>query len=205
MNPKAAQTDAALEALAAKVKDGKPLSAAELRALRDSAQPEGFAKNQTALARALGISRKTIQRRAKEPGAPKPAPNGSQDIGAWRRYLAGEKEQGEASAAPDDSIESQAVLKARQILLQNEKLAFQISVMRREFVPVEDVQQWGADLGAAVRKALVQIPRLSASLAGLSADAIEARLKECIDDAFANLSRLSGKIEDWKNSVQDEE
>lgn len=204
MKRKAAQSDAALDLLAEKVKSGQPLTSAELRALKDSTAPEGMAKNQSELARILGVSRKTIQRRSKEPGAPIPSPNGSQDVSAWRRFLAGEHTQSAQGVEADD-LESQTVLKARQILLQNEKLAFQISVMRREFVPVEDVQQWGADLGTAVRKALVQLPRLSGSLAGLPADAIELRLKEAIDEAFANLGRLAEKVEDWKNTVQREE
>lgn len=203
MKRKAAQSDAALDALADKVKSGQPLTSAELRALKDSTNPEGIAKNQSALARILGVNRKTIQRRSKEPGAPIASPNGSQDVSAWRRFLAGEHTQSAQGIEPDD-LESQTVLKARQILLQNQKLEFQISVMRREFVPVEDVQQWGADLGTSVRKALVQIPRLSASLSGLPADAIELRLKEAIDEAFASIGRLGEKIEDWKNTVERE-
>lgn len=190
--------------LSARVAKGERLTAAEIRVLESAAgEPKletggGYVRNQTELAAALGVARKTIQRRVREVGAPKPAADGRWNVEAWRAYLGQEGAIGDDSE--EDGEESQARLKAKQILLQNEKLAFQIQVLKRNYVPVESVKEWGGAIGQRVRRALVEIPRLAPVLAGMDTAEIEARLQSAIDAAFASIHRLSDDLQRWDAS-----
>jgi hypothetical protein len=191
--------------LSERVAKGERLTGAEIRILEAAAsgdKPEpssNLVQNQTALAAALGVSRWTIQRKAKEPGAPKPSANGSLNVEAWRAYLGQEGATGDDSE-DEDGEESQARLKAKQILLQNEKLAFQIQVLKRNYVPVESVKEWGGAIGQRVRRALVEIPRLAPVLAGMDTAEIEERLQSAIDAAFASIHRLGDDLQRWDAS-----
>lgn len=185
--------------LAKKVQAGKTLSASEINLLESlkggtEAEKKTHAADQAELARILGINRKTIQRAIKAGDSPGAKTNGTYEIAAWRGYFAAR-----GTLDDRDAALSQTQLKARQILLQNEKLEFQLSVMRRDYVPSENVEKWGAELGAAIRKVVVQIHLVAPSVVGCTTPEAEARLKDLEDEILSQLHTLSARMEAWKN------
>lgn len=185
--------------LAKKVQAGKTLSAAEINLLEGlkggtEAEKKTHAADQVELARILGVNRKTIQRAIKTGDSPGAKSNGTYEIAAWRGYFAAR-----GTLDDRDAALSQTQLKARQILLQNQKLEFQLSVMRREYVPAEDVEKWGAELGAAIRKVVVQIHLVAPSVVGCTTPEAESRLKDLEDEILSQLHTIGARMEAWKN------
>ena len=192
--------------LAKRVQAGQRLTAGEIRLLKEAssalnsttqepaADSKAFVKNKVELAKALGVDRKTINRRGKEPGAPIARADGRHDVAAWRAFLNGDVASG------DGDLGSQSELKARQILLQNEKLEFQLEVLRKSYVSFDEVQQWGAQLGASIRNVMCQFHKLAPSLTGCTVEQIEATLKRAEDEGMRQLATLSESMEDWKNA-----
>lgn len=189
------QAELALKAnwrnLLRKVQAGKTLSPGEVAMLKAAqaggqAPPQAFAKNQVELADLLGVSRKTIQRALKVDGHPVTRPDGRYDVNAWRDFLQG---AGDDTAAP--SITEQ---RARNLLLQNERLELQIAILRKEYVAATEVERWGSELGAAIRKVVCQIHLAAPSVVGGSVPDAESRLKEVEDEILQQLHVLSGRI-----------
>ncbi len=141
-----------------------------------------FAKNQSQLAVILDVARKTIQRYSKRPDAPAPRPNGSLSVAEWKTYL-----QAHEVLDADDDIDAGRE-KAKQILLQNQKLEFQLAVMRDEYVPVEQVQADVAEMIATAKMALLSGPAsLAPQVVGETVVAAEKILRDWI---YGVLSRL---------------
>src|SRR5437867_2355602 len=135
-----------LRNLAKKVQQGKTLSESERNLLQSTLSGETpsadeYAKNAVELAAMLGVDRKTVQRCRKIDGNPGVRPDGRYHVPSWRAWKLAR--QGDGSEGEELS---QSILRARQILLQNQKLAFQLAVLRREYVPDSDVEKWGASL-----------------------------------------------------------
>lgn len=184
--------------LAKKVQAGKTLSAAEINLLEGlkggtEATKQSHAADQVELARILGVSRKTIQRAIKTGDSPGAKSNGTYEIATWRAYLAAR-----GTLDDNDAGLSQTQLKARQILLQNQKLEFQLSVLRREFVPAESVEKWGSELASAIRKTVVQIHLVAPSVVGCTVPEAEARLKDLEDEIIGQLHTINTRLEAWK-------
>ncbi|MFN3408372.1 MAG: hypothetical protein ACK45B_05225 [Limisphaerales bacterium] len=79
-------------------------------------------------------------------------------------------------------------------LLQAEKIAAQIRILKGEWVSRDDVRQWGAELGHAV-KATVETLHLEApSLAGLEVPQLAARLREIEADILRQLHGLNERL-----------
>ena len=178
-----------LKNLAAKVQKGKTLSVSERNLLNStlagSPSPVTFAKNQVELAEALKVSRKTIERKKKLPGAPKPHPDGRHDVAAWREFLLHNNSHVTIEGAEHLS---HTELKCRQILLQNEKLEFQLAILRKEFVSAADVKRDVAEICLQAKKVLLQIPpSFAPQVVGLSVADAEIRLREAVDEALAQL------------------
>ncbi len=186
--------------LARKVQSGKTLSPGEvnlLEAIKGGNAPESktYAADQSELAEALGVNRKTIQRWLKRDESPGTKPNGRYEIAAWRAFL-----QGKGSiAGEDESPESQTKLRARQLLLQNQMLEEKLAVLRRDYVPAVDVEKWGGELGAAIRKIVTQIHLAAPSVVGVSVPEAEARLKDAEDEILQQLHLIGEKLSAWKN------
>lgn len=190
-----------LRNLAIKVQQGKTLTAAERNILQSAASggplvAEAYAKNQVELATILNVDRKTIQRGLKREGNPGIRPDGRLDIAAWRIFL---KKDSRYAKGLDDEPMSQTRLKAEQILLQNQKLEVQLAVLKREYVPFSEVENWGGELGAAIRKIVSQIHLKAPSVVGLSAPEAEALLKECEDEILAQLHSLDDRLTGWRD------
>ncbi len=176
--------------LTLKVKAGRPLSAGErklLASMTGGGKPStsAYVRTQVELAEAIGVERKTIQRWRKVDGNPGAEADGRWNVEAWRAFKAAR--EGETVGAP---LESVTALKARHLLLQNQKLEHQIAVMRREYVPASDVERWGSELGAEIRKVVCQIHRLAPSIVGMQVQDAEARLREMEDEILAKLHIL---------------
>ncbi|MGE4183079.1 MAG: hypothetical protein AB7J34_24945 [Limisphaerales bacterium] len=71
-----------------------------------------------------------------------------------------------------------SAMRFRQIELRNQKLEHQIAILKRDYVPAVDVEKWGAEIGAAVRKVVSQIHRIAPSVVGLSVPEAEAMLRD---------------------------
>lgn len=188
-----------LRNLADKVRQGRTLSPAErnlLQSALDGRTPSAvtFARNQPELADILGVSVRAIQRYRKVPGNPGPRPNGSYEVQAWRLFIAEQRGLDD----PDDLDPTR--LRARHILLQNQKLEFQVGILRRDFVSASEVEQWSAELGDAIRRIVTTIHLVAPRLVGLSVPDAEDRLKELEDDILQQLHDL-GKAE---GEMQDE-
>jgi hypothetical protein len=187
-----------LRNLAKKVQQGKTLSASERNLLQSALAGEApsadeFAKNGVHIAAILGVDRKTVQRWRKIDGNPGVRPDGRYHVPSWRAWKL--VRQGDAGEGEELS---QSILRARQILLQNQKLEFQLAVLRREYVPASDVEKWGATLGSAIRKVISTLHLGAPSVVGLSVAEAEARLKEVEDEALQQLHLLNESIEHWQ-------
>lgn len=178
--------------LTLKVKAGRPLSAGERKLLSSMAgggkpSTSAYVRTQVELAEAIGVERKTIQRWRKVEGNPGAEADGRWNVEAWRAFKAAR--EGE-TAGGNGPLESVTALKARHLLLQNQKLEHQIAVMRREYVPASDVERWGAELGAEIRKVVSQIHRIAPSIVGMQVEDAEVRLREVEDEILAKLHIL---------------
>lgn len=67
----------------------------------------------------------------------------------WRQWC---EARGKRLGEAEDEGPQMDGLRARNLLLQNEKLEHALRVARREFVPVEEVESVGAALGMGVRR-----------------------------------------------------
>ena len=176
-----------------KLKGRTPLAAPEVAMLQaitgaagDPAAPK-WARSKVELGEILGVTRMTIHRGSKRAGCPGVKSDGRYDVAAWRAFLGGK-------AADNGNVDVLAE-KARNILLQNQKLEAQIAILRRQYVATVDVKQWGAEAGAAVRKIVCQLHRSAAQLAGLPTADIEDRLKTIEDEILGQLNALGDRIE----------
>lgn len=187
--------------LAKKAKDGAILSAAEVQLLRESTGnelPLGWAKNQSELASALGVSRRSIQTWSRRDGCPGARPDGKYNIEAWRAWAKG------AGLRVSDELDI-GELKAEQVRLANEKLRHQVAILRRLYVPTDEVVSVGAKLGAAIRKVVTTIHTIAPSLAGMTSTAeIEAALKDKEDDIIFQLSALEEGLVDITTPTAEE-
>ena len=183
--------------LAKKVKEGKPLTASERQTLQaavngQSAVAAEYAPNAVELARVLGVERRTISRWRKLDGNPGTRQNGSYHSPSWQTFKANRQGDHELDGL------SQTQLKAQQILLQNQKLEIQLAILRREYMPVADVERIGGLLGTAIRKVVTQIHLCAPTVVGVSVAEAEARLKEVEDEILQQLHLLGESIEGWK-------
>lgn len=192
-----------LSNLSKKVAKGKVLSGKEFNLVQSvaidgtTAVSQEFAKNKVELAAALGVNRRTINNWVKIPGNPGTRPNGRYCVSEWREFKQKHGRFGDDQADEFD----QPQLRAKNLLLQNQKLGIQVAALRNEFVPFSDVERWGADLGAAIRKVVTQIHLIAPNLSGITVPEIEERLKESEQEILQQLHTLGEKIDDWKSKI----
>lgn len=180
--------------LVKKVASGKTLSNSELAiitAVADGKPTEtarAWAKDQVELATLLGVERKTIQRWRKE-GAPKAESDGRLNVEAWRAWMKANGKKG----SEDDKTPSKVQLEAKRLLLMNEKLEHEISILKGDYTRNSDVE---ADVRAMVleaKKILLAMPAaLAPQVVGLSVPEAEKRIRAAIDDSLEQLH--TGKV-----------
>lgn len=176
-----------LRNLAKKVQAGKTLSASERNLLQSTLSggkpsEKTYAKNQADLADILDVSRKTIQRHLKREGNPGAMPDGRYNVHAWRAWLT------EHGNFDENEGLSQTQLKSRQILLQNQKLEFQLAVLRKEFIAAADVEKWvGEMIGNAKKKLLAGPPAIAPQVVGVSVAEAESILRDWLHEALSQL------------------
>lgn len=198
-----------------KVANGKTLPASELVVVKkilegdnlggfveskttDSGKENTFAKNQVELAEILKVDRRTVQRWLKKPGCPGKSSNGRYKIPDWKQFA---KLQGHDTG---DSDGDGVTAKDQNIRLQNEKLLFQLKVLKKEYVSSAEVEQWGASLGGEIRKTVVSIHKIASSLAGLTPAEIEIRLKELEDEILMKLHLLAQRTDEMKEAASED-
>lgn len=161
--------------LARKLQDGKTLSAYEVELLRQEAgtpakEEPKWAKNQVELAKEMGVTRKSIQRWRAEPGFPSPASNGRYDVTAVKAW----RSRRDGVTPLDDESPTATALKAENLLLQNEKLSFQIGILKGEYIPRGSVKRiWTGFVNGAKTRSFSSVSRL-ATLVRLAKDTTEA-------------------------------
>lgn len=165
-----------------KVASGQTLSMAQRKMLQGikAGEPTSteavWAKNQVALAAAMDVDRKTIQRWMKIDGNPGARSDGRYNVTEWKRWKNGSTGDGDT---PD-----QTAARAEQILLQNERLRFRIGEEKRKLIPKLLSQRiFGKLLTDAKSRCFTSITRMVtlARTAKDSAEATEEIRKEMIE------------------------
>jgi len=172
-----------------KVASGQTLSPRERELLQNvshrgkaAKEGDGLVKNHTHLAEALGVSRRTIIRYSKREDAPRPRPNSSHSVSEWRKFLA------KHNVVDDEEDLSSTELKAKQILLQNQKLEHQLAVLRGEYMATVDVEQMVASMVEQAKRVLLSGPAsLAPQVVGMTIPEAEALLRQWLHDAMAQL------------------
>ncbi len=118
-----------------KLKAGKPLSKSERDLVQGAAfgvapSKSEYCDTQDELGRLIGVSRKTIQRWRKIEGCPAPRADGRWHVPDWRQFKLTRNDGEDEEENP-----VQSVARARQILLQNERLEMRILAEKKELVP----------------------------------------------------------------------
>jgi hypothetical protein len=130
-----------------RVKSGIPLTARQRETLERHhgiSPVKSFALNQAELARALGVSRQLVNYWLEQPDAPGRLADGRYDVQAWREWKRNRKDD-------DGEAVSQKTARARQILLQNERLEMRILAEKKELIPRAVAQQIFAKLVIAAK------------------------------------------------------
>lgn len=174
-----------LKNLAKKVQQGKTLSNAERKLLEASldgkADKPRLVQNKSRLAEALGISRTTLYRYTQQQGAPKAKPNGSHDLREWEEFI-------ERIQSGENGLTLQEV-RAQQILLQNQKLEFQIGIMAGEYIRVEDVIDYVSRIIAISKNNILRVgPAVAPTVVGETVSEAERKITEALIEAMTNLN-----------------
>jgi hypothetical protein len=187
-----------------KVLSGRTLSTAERALLQSVAKGEdegeagsGWAHSQVELAEALGVDRKTVQRWLKEPGVPETRSDGRYNVVEWREW-------GAKNGKKVEALPSQTVLKAKQLMLQNDKLERQLRILDREYVPVAEVEELGGRLGAAVRKVVATLHLMAPALVGCELEEIDQILRDKEGELIGQLHLLEVGVDNMKTAVDAE-
>lgn len=185
-----------------KVKSGKTLSASERTLLATSTgngKPTStrFVSTQAELADAIGVNRKSVARWRKVEGNPGAQPDGRYNVAEWLAF----KQQ---QMMGEDDDPSWSELKARHLALQVQKIEHHLAVVRREYVPAAEVERWGAQLGASIRKVVAQIHLVAPSVVGVSVPEAEARLKEIEQEVLQQLHVLDEAAREYRPLTDDE-
>jgi len=169
-----------------KVAAGKTLNATELALIKAKAagsdETVTHAKDLTDLARILGVTRQTLYDWRKKPDAPQSAANGSQDVIAWRRFVADHDLK--AGLSPDAEV-----LKARKLLAEVEERELKVAIKKGEYVLISEVREaWYKNVGQA--RALMEarlLNELPPILAGKDAIGIREQIDKVLVEIYTTL------------------
>lgn len=191
---------AQLNALISRLKDGKPLTHQQMKFCEEmmaqheankKSQPTGTVKTPLELAEKLGVSKQLINYHRKRPTAPAQLEDGSWDVAAWHKYFAAVgKIQTVAAQGGDDEGSRLLAAKAEQVLLQNDKIRFNLNVAKETYIPKVLAQQVFGKLTLSLKSrcysSLVRFVTL-ARLAKDTTDGVEELRKE-MDAIFMSVA-----------------
>jgi hypothetical protein len=189
-----------------KVASGKVLTAAERALISQHLQepaavnpgaPIQIVDSKSKLAAALGKSKQMLAYHLTRAGNPGTVDGTRYSVTAWRQYFTG-KGISVAGHKPTANGVDLVSLKAKQLLLQNQKLEAQIAIAKGERVPSADVEKWGGEVGSAIRKLVLQLHNLAPTLAGCSVADAEKILIQHAEEILSQLDllkrRMSGNV-----------
>jgi len=139
-----------IENIKAKVRAGKPLSAEERRRLEQVAGPSSgdpksilepvWLRNQSMLAKELGVDRRTIARWLKEEKNPGREADGRYNLTAWRLWVQENDKHAGRSVPPGVAAEDpKKAAELKMLLLKNERQEIDNAVKRGELMSIEEV------------------------------------------------------------------
>ena len=181
--------------LAQRIQRGEKLSKAERVMLQNMAAKAGdtpaVAGDFSELARILGISRRTMNRWRRLPGAPPPGPNGLQEVKPWREFMERNNLKGDAPKTPLEES-----LKARKMLAEVEEKELRLAVKKREYVALSEVRETWTKLISRAKDLLrnkfeMELPPI---LSGLDATAIQEECRKAIDEVLTILHTGGGGV-----------
>ena len=171
----------------AKIRDGKTPTQMEMSMLdkftasNEKRSNGTYAKNQSELADAIGVDRKTIQRWKKDPTFPKSKPDGRfliADVIEWKDAMG--KQAGDLTSKESAQVKS--------ILLQNEKLEIQLGILKGDYTPNEDIDAFVSEVVQNAKRELLALPAsLAPQVVGQSIANAEKIIKQSIADALKAL------------------
>lgn len=164
-----------------KVKEGKPLSEKEKRAVEEAGGTKVMAASLSAAAAMLECSSVALKK-AKKKGAPGFRANGSVCISELRPWLESNLDQLEGS---DDK----AALECRRLIAQCERLEFQNEIEKGKYTPNHKIESDGMALGVLVNTECMRFVVDAPTWAGLPPEEISKRAKEIhrkVLDTFRN-------------------
>ena len=182
--------------LAQRIQRGEKLSKAERVMLQNMAAKAGdtpaVAGDFSELARILQISRRTMNRWRRLPGAPPPGQNGLQEVKPWREFMERNNLKGDAPKTPLEES-----LKARKMLAEVEEKELRLAIKKREYVAIEEVREfWTKNVGKAKdllrNKFEMELPPI---LSGLDATAIQEECRRAIDEVLTILHTGGGGVD----------
>ena len=163
---------------------------ARTRARRRSRRttPDGsnvsFAANKSELAAALGVNRRTVTRWFEDPTHPEARPDGRLSVIEWQAWVDVNGKKSDGNKNP-----TQTELKSKQIALQNQKLEYQVKILRKEYSANKDVEQWVGEMVAQAKRVLLGGPQsLAPQVIGIQIHEAEAMLRQWVHDVLARLS-----------------
>lgn len=173
--------------IAERVKSGKPLTAGQRALVQAEASSgptpkDGIVHSKADVARFVGVSRKTIDRWLKLPGAPKADDGGRYELSAWMRFR---DAQGLGSA--DDSDH-----RSDNLALKNKKLKWEIGILEGTYVLASDVEAWLTER-IERQKYLLSLKlknEYPPKLAGLDAVEIAERMEKLITELCHGMQGL---------------
>lgn len=171
-----------------KVTEGKPLAnheraIIEAKAARcDDTVTE--ARSLSELAGILGVSRQSLYNWNKMEDAPKPNANKTLDVIAWRQFM-----RANGLNAQRSFTDKNEALKARKLLAEVEERELKTSLLKGDYIPLEQVKlEWTTQIGRT--RALLEsrfLNELPPVLVGKDAVAIRGELEKVLFEAYATL------------------
>jgi hypothetical protein len=163
----------------------------------DPGAPIQFLETKSKLAAALGMSKQKLGYHLTRAGNPGTVDGTRYSVTAWRQYFTGKGIQ-VAGHKPTANGVDLVSLKAKQLLLQNQKLEAQIAIAKGERLASSEVEKWGGELGAAVRKVTLQLHNLAPTLAGSTVEMAEKVLIGHEQEILSQLDILQRRMSDLR-------
>jgi hypothetical protein len=178
-------------AIAAKVKEGRTLTASERAAVQAEAGSHTPATvgSIVDLAEILGVTRQTVHNWRSLPGAPVPDSGGRHQVPEWIRFRDNLGLKGGESS-------DEAAAKAEQIRLKNKLLKEELKKVRKENTPNEVFLTWLNNLSEEIRTILQQKLEHELPLLTLGKTELEIREagKSLVDQIFEAFTLVTARI-----------